>query len=67
MNEEFNEVIVDPTVPTLTGWDSVTPEQIEAFLDNIELLKYIGLYLIGTVFGLIALAIAVIFFVAWRS
>lgn len=63
---EGTEVIVEP-VPTLGGWDSVTPEQISVFLENIEILKYVGLYLIGTVFGLIALLIAVIFFVAWRS
>jgi len=65
MNEE--EVIVEPSVPVLSGWDSVTPEQIQAFLENIDAIKYIGLYLIGSVFGLIALLIAVIFFVAWRS
>lgn len=55
------------TLPVLGGWDSIDTEQILLFLDNIELFKWIGLYIVGGLFGIISLLAALIFFVAWRS
>lgn len=55
------------TLPTLGGWDFITLEQIMLFLDNIELFKWIGLYIVGGLFGIMSLLVVLIFFVAWRS
>lgn len=55
------------TLPTLGGWDYTTFEQITIFLDNIELLKWIGLYIVGGLFGIMGMLAALIFFVAWRA